>query len=102
MSKNDHQGRTLEQEYRHQLKLEGSDRAVIHHLLLERLFAVKTMIGIRNDLMEVIMHDLGSLIEEAKEDFHVPDSLVKRLEAVDKKIDQWNHVTTVQDTLLRR
>lgn len=102
MSKHDHQGRTLEEEYRHQLKLEGSNRAVIHHLLLERLFAVKTMIGIRNDLMEVIMHDLGSLIEEAKEDYALPVNLQKRIEAVDKKIEQWNHVTTVKDTLLRR
>lgn len=48
------------------------------------------------------MHDLGSLIEEAKEDYALPVNLQKRIEAVDKKIEQWNHVTTVKDTLLRR
>ena len=45
----DHQGRTLEEEYRKILKSEGSDRAVINFLLTERYYAVKTMIMVRNE-----------------------------------------------------
>lgn len=94
--KNDHRGRTVEEEYRHIRKHEGSDRMVINHLITERYFAVKTMIHVRNKAVEIILKDLGNLIETDNM-FELPVDIHEKLKEIDKLVMEWSHVANMKD-----
>lgn len=89
--KEDHEGRTLDQEYRRLKRMEGSDRAVINYLLTDRYFAVRNMIDVRNKAVKIILEDLGNMIEtdDVKE---IPSGIMDRLEDMDKLVFEFKHV----------
>jgi len=77
-NKKDHQGRTLDQEYRLLKKMEGSDRNVINYLLTDRYFAVRNMIDVRNKAVNIILKNLGNIIE-TDESFEVSKKIMDQI-----------------------
>lgn len=94
----DHQGRTLEEEYRKILKSEGSDRAVINFLLTERYYAVKTMIMVRNESFETVIQSLmANVIQHDKKGWSIPDEIYERVKRQDDLVNEWKHVADMKD-----
>lgn len=97
--KEDHQGRTLDQEYRHIKKMEGSDRDVINYLLTDRYFAVRNMIDVRNKAVNMILEDLGNIIE-TDESFEVPKKIMDQIKQIDRLVFEFKHVADANNHML--
>lgn len=98
----DHQGRTMDQEYRQLLKAEGSDRAVINFLLTERFFAVKTIIRLRNESFETIIQSLmANILQANKEGWEIPEDIYKQIKKQDDLVNEWKHVANMKDHPIR-
>lgn len=99
MSRNkDHEGRTMNEEYRKILKSEGSDKAVINFLLTERYFAVKTLINLRNESFETIIQSLmANVIQANREGWEIPDEIYERVKRQDDLVNEWKHVASMKD-----
>tara|TARA_B100000902_G_scaffold57801_1_gene64792 strand:- start:18297 stop:18599 length:303 start_codon:yes stop_codon:yes gene_type:complete len=98
-NKKDHQGRTLDQEYRLLKKMEGSDRNVINYLLTDRYFAVRNMIDVRNKAVNIILKDLGNIIE-TDESFEVSKKIMDQIEEIDRLVFEFKHVADAKDHIL--
>lgn len=94
--KYDHGGRTLEQEYRRLKKMEGSDRAVINYLLTDRYFAVRNMIDVRNKAVEIILKDLGNLIE-TDDVYEIPSDMMEKIKEIDRLVFEFSHVADLKN-----
>lgn len=97
--KEDHQGRTLDQEYRHLKKMEGSDRDVINYLLTDRYFAVRNMIDVRNKAVNMILEDLGNIIE-TDDSFEVPKKIMDQIKQIDRLVFEFKHVADAKNHML--
>ena len=98
-NKKDHQGRTLDQEYRLLKKMEGSDRNVINYLLTDRYFAVRNMIDVRNKAVNIILKNLGNIIE-MDESFEVSKKIMDQIKEIDRLVFEFKHVADAKDHIL--
>ena len=98
-NKKDHQGRTLDQEYRLLKKMEGSDRNVINYLLTDRYFAVINMIDVRNKAVNIILKNLGNIIE-TDESFEVSKKIMDQIKEIDRLVFEFKHVADAKDHIL--
>jgi hypothetical protein len=98
-NKKDHQGRTLDQEYRLLKKMEGSDRNVINYLLTDRYFAVRNMIDVRNKAVNIILKNLGNIIE-TDESFEVSKKIMDQIKEIDRLVFEFKHVADAKDHIL--
>jgi hypothetical protein len=98
-NKKDHQGRTLDQEYRLLKKMEGSDRNVINYLLTDRYFAVRNMIDVRNKAVNIILKNLGNIIE-TDESFKVSKKIMDQIKEIDRLVFEFKHVADAKDHIL--
>ena len=98
-NKKDHQWRTLDQEYRLLKKMEGSDRNVINYLLTDRYFAVRNMIDVRNKAVNIILKNLGNIIE-TDESFKVSKKIMDQIKEIDRLVFEFKHVADAKDHIL--
>ena len=98
-NKKDHQGRTLDHEYRLLKKMEGSDRNVINYLLTDRYFAVRNMIDVRNKAVNIILKNLGNIIE-MDESFEVSKKIMDQIKEIDRLVFEFKHVADAKDHIL--
>ena len=76
--------------------MEGSDRAVIDYLLTDRYFAVRNMIEVRNKAVEIILQDLGNLIE-TEDVYEIPSHMMEKIKDIDRLVFEFKHVADLKN-----